>query len=384
MAGIYLHIPFCRKACHYCNFHFSTSLHRKPEFLQALNQEISSFRLSENDNEKTPVETIYLGGGTPSLLTLSELEGLLETIRSRFLPAADAEITLEANPDNITAAQLQGWKNLGINRLSIGIQSFRQQDLEWMNRAHNATQAFECIELADAAGFANLNIDLIFGTPTLPDEAWLQNLAQAEKLGITHLSCYALTVEENTALDYFIKKGKVPAPAEEKQARQFEMLMDWAEQQGWEHYEISNLCKPGHRSRHNSNYWMGRPYFGFGPSAHSFNGQNTRWMGVANNTRYINAWLYGEGDAYENETLNTLQLLNERVMTGLRRLEGVPADPATGIVAGIDLLQAQQTAFFRAMEVFLKNGLCAFENGTLTLTKKGKLYADHIAAALFQ
>lgn len=384
MAGIYIHIPFCRKACHYCNFHFSTSLHRKPELLQALQVEIGSFQPPSHLSDKDPVETVYLGGGTPSLLTLAELEGILNGIRNRFSVSQHAEITLEANPDDISAPLLEGWKDLGINRLSIGIQSFREEDLVWMNRAHNAAQAFGCIELAAAAGFDNLNIDLIFGTPTLPDEAWQQNLAQAKNLGITHLSCYALTVEENTALHHFIKKGKVPLPPEEKQARQFEMLMDWAEISGWEHYEISNLCQPGHRSRHNSNYWTGIPYFGFGPAAHSFNGQNTRWMGVANNARYIDAWLKQEGNAYETEVLTTVQMLNERLMTGLRRSEGVITDPASGIVAGISLTPPQQKAFHITLEGFVRDGLCKFDNGLLTLTQKGRLYADHVAAGLFQ
>jgi len=384
MSGIYIHIPFCRKACHYCNFHFSTSLHRKAELLDALKMEIGRFTMPANlPINQTKAETIYFGGGTPSILTAGELEVLLEELHRKFTLAEGAEITLEANPDDITPEKLNAWKKMGINRLSIGIQSFREEDLVWMNRAHNSMQAYRCIELANAAGFDNLNIDLIFGTPTLPDAAWLANLEQAKNMGITHLSCYALTVEENTALHHFIKKGKVPLPPEEKQARQFEMLLDWAGKAGWEHYEISNLCKPGHRSRHNSSYWTGRPYFGFGPSAHSFDGEKTRWMSIANNALYINAWMNQTGEPYHWEHLTNVQSLNEKIMTGLRRSEGIEADFVTGMVERIQLTPPQQKAFFGQLHAFLAEGLCIDKEKRITLSAKGKLYADHVAAGLF-
>ena len=384
MSGIYIHIPFCRKACHYCNFHFSTSLHRKPELLEAMKMEIGRFNLPSTPPNGETVETLYFGGGTPSILLPGELDALLNEVHKKFSLADDVEITLEANPDDISAEKLATWKQMGINRLSIGIQSFREEDLLWMNRAHNAQQAYKCIELADAAGFDNLNIDLIYGTPTLPDEAWLANLEQAEKMGITHLSCYALTVEENTALHHFIKKGKVPLPPEEKQARHFEMLMDWANQWGWDHYEISNLCKPGHRSRHNSNYWTGKPYFGFGPSAHSFDGNLERWHGIANNARYIESWMNNAGECYEFEHLTNEQQLNEKIMTGLRRLEGINTNAIDGKVEEIQLSPRQQKAFFSQLSSFVADGLCLETgNQTITLTAKGRLYADHVAAGLF-
>jgi oxygen-independent coproporphyrinogen-3 oxidase len=383
MSGIYIHIPFCRKACHYCNFHFSTSLHRKPELLDALKKEIGSFTIPAALSNDDRVETLYIGGGTPSILTAGELGGLLEKVQGRFLLADDAEITLEANPDDITAKKLESWKQMGVNRLSIGIQSFRGEDLEWMNRAHNAGQAYRCIELAYAAGFANLNIDLIFGTPTLHHAAWLANLEQAKRMGITHLSCYALTVEENTALHHFIKKGKVPMPPEEKQARQFEMLMDWADQSGWEHYEISNLCKPGHRSRHNSNYWTGRPYFGFGPSAHSFDGNLTRWNGIANNAIYIKDWLEGNGTPYLSEKLTLRQRFNEKIMTGLRQKEGISFPSESGSLQGLSLSEKEMQNFLRTIDDFLSQGLLVKEKENICLSRRGKLFADHIAASLF-
>lgn len=383
MAGIYIHIPFCRKACHYCNFHFSTSLHRKADFLEALHKEIAYDSLFAKTQEINEIETLYIGGGTPSLLTQPELRHLIEKINKHYKLKKKAEITLEANPDDITAENLIGWKQSGINRLSIGIQSFRSNDLLWMNRAHNEKQAHTSIELADNAGFNNLNIDLIYGTPTLPDEAWLDNLEKTRELGITHLSCYALTVEENTALFHFIKKGKVPPPPEERQVRQFEMLTDWALANGWEHYEISNLCQPGYRSRHNSNYWNGSPYRGFGPSAHSFDGKNIRFMGIANNRKYIEAWLEKKGSAYETEVLNEKERLNEKIMTGLRRMEGISINQEKMLVANHILTENNWNHFIETVHKFDHEGYLKQNNNKITLTGKGMLYADYIASELF-
>lgn len=383
MAGIYLHIPFCRKACHYCNFHFSTSLHRKPELLEAMKKEIAANNPENILLPDTPIETIYFGGGTPSLLSTSELSDLLESIAKYHKVSDAAEITLEANPDDIHPEILSDWKHAGINRLSIGIQSFREIDLTWMNRAHNEKQARKCIEMAADAGFDNLNIDLIYGGPTLPDDAWLANLETTRSLGITHLSCYALTVEENTALSHFIKKGKVPLPPEENQVRQFELLMDWARLSGWEHYEISNLCLPGHRSRHNSSYWTGKPYRGFGPSAHSFDGNLLRIMGIANNARYIDAWLHRRGEPYEQEILTGTQRLNEKIMTGLRRIEGIKLDAHLMTIEGEALSAKNWEHFMNALKGFEEDQLCTVERGIVKLTRKGILYADHVASGLF-
>ena len=270
MAGIYIHIPFCRKACHYCNFHFSTLLKGKNDFTQALLKEIE---LQNNYLQNEAIQTIYFGGGTPSLLEKNELFEIMKQLIQHYNIHEKAEITLEANPDDIDKEKLQEWKEAGVNRLSIGIQSFFEEDLKWMNRAHNAEQARNCISLAQQTGFDNLSVDLIYGTPTLTDEKWRENIGIAVTMNIAHLSCYALTVEPGTALQKMITQRKKEDIDTEKQARHFLLLTDWLEQSGYEHYEISNFAKPGYRSRHNSSYWSGEKYLGFGPSAHSFSGQ---------------------------------------------------------------------------------------------------------------
>lgn len=283
MAGIYLHIPFCKQACYYCNFHFSTSLAQKDAMVQAILREI---QLQQNYLDGLAVSSIYFGGGTPSILPEEDLQALLQALHQHFNITPDAEITLEANPDDLTAAKLAALKAAGINRLSIGVQSFHEEDLQWMNRAHNSQQATQCITLAQAAGFENITIDLIYGGPTLSDEGWAANVQQAIALKVPHLSCYALTVEAGTALDHFIKKKKMAAVDTDKAARHFEQLMQWMQAAGYEHYEISNFALPGWHSRHNSSYWQGKSYLGIGPSAHSFNGTSRQWN-IANNTAYI-------------------------------------------------------------------------------------------------
>lgn len=383
MPGIYLHIPFCRKACHYCNFHFSTSLHRKEELVQALVQEIqqASFPPGIQAPERK-MDTIYFGGGTPSLLSATELKNIFAALHSRYDIATDAEITLESNPDDITPEHLQLWKTLGINRLSIGVQSFVEDDLRWMNRAHNALQAETCIQLAKEYGFDNLTIDLIYGTPTLTDEHWQYNVQKAVSLGITHLSCYALTVEEKTALHHFIEKGKVPAVEEEKQGRHFMLLMEWMQAAGFEHYEISNFAKPGHRSRHNSHYWAGVPYYGFGPSAHSFDGQYTRWWNIASNSLYIEN-INNRKDIYEVETLSAAQRFNEKIMTGLRTMEGLEVNTKQGSIADTLLPAATFAHHYSLLQKQVQKGLLLLHGNHATLTTKGKLYADGMAADLF-
>jgi oxygen-independent coproporphyrinogen-3 oxidase len=383
MAGIYIHIPFCKKACHYCNFHFSTSLHRKPDFLSALHNEIkASGRFHPYLNEQ-PIETLYLGGGTPSILSLAELESLFNLLRQKFTFSLNAEITLEANPDDINRDSLHGWKQLGINRLSIGTQSFFEDDLRWMNRAHNAGQAETAIEMAHSMGFDNLNVDLIFGTPTLSDENWLHNLEKASMLGINHLSCYALTVEENTALYHFVRKGKTLPPEEGHQARQFEMLQAWAKSRGWEHYEISNLCTTGHRSRHNSNYWTGKPYAGFGPSAHSFDGFFTRKMGISNNATYIHIWLDDMGVPYDLETLTEHQRLNEKTMTGIRMIEGIKLTENESMMSDTKLSEEQWNQMIKTKIKYTEKGFIEMLHDRIKLTEKGRLFADAIASEFF-
>lgn len=373
MAGIYLHIPFCRQACNYCNFHFATSLRYKEPVVAAIMHEAV---LQKPYLQNEAVATIYFGGGTPSLLDTLEIEGILNTIRNHYAVQPDAEITLEANPDDITVEKLAAWKKAGINRLSIGIQSFFETDLRWMNRAHNATQAKTCSELAQQAGFNNISIDLIYGTPGLSDEAWQQNVATAIALGIPHLSCYALTVEEQTPLHKQISKKQKRDVDNEQQARQFLLLMQWLRHAGYEHYEVSNFALPGMRSRHNSAYWRGEKYLGLGPSAHSFDGVSRQWN-IANNNTYLQQVPQGIVP-FEIEILTLEQQLNEHIMISLRTKEGLNlktvaerwgADAANAIEKGVKPFTAQ--------------GYLFCERHFVQLTDEGMLRADGIASELF-
>lgn len=377
MAGIYIHIPFCRQACYYCNFHFATSLRKKEEMIKAITEEI---RMQQGYTGDEPVETIYFGGGTPSLLNIEELMLISDEIRAKFPVAADAEITLEANPDDITAQKLEEWKTAGINRLSIGIQSFFDEDLQWMNRSHNAEQAINTLQMA-IRKFTNITADLIYGIPGLTDERWKQNVDTLIQTGVPHLSCYALTVEPQTPLDKLIRlQQKAPVDAD-KQSSQFLLLMEWMEVYGYEQYEISNFAKPGMRSRHNSSYWSAgaggqrKKYLGLGPSAHSYNG-NTRQWNVSNNAAYIGSIWKGV-IPFEKEELTSTQKLNEYIMTALRTKEGISLEYiSTAYKTDAALLLAKA-------KKFSDNGLLLNKNNSLLLTKEGKLLADGIAADLF-
>ena len=371
MAGIYVHIPFCKQACHYCNFHFSTSMKLKNGFLEALLNEILLQKKYLNDEV---VDTIYFGGGTPSLLSEADLYHIINAIYRNFAVAADPEITFEANPDDITLEGLNSWRKNKINRLSIGVQSFFEEDLRWMNRAHTALQAEHSIRLAQDAGLDNITIDLIFGTPTLTDANWQINVQKAISLAIPHLSCYALTVEQRTPLDAMIRKQTVQGVSQDDQARQFLFLIDWLEAAGYEQYEISNYALPGHRSRHNSSYWEGKKYLGLGPSAHSFNGNARQWN-VSNNALYIQS-LQQNIVPFEVEVLTPTQKLNEWIMTSLRTKEGLRLDPAMADRRVIETLEGKSRRFQD------EKLLLQYENA-LVLTRKGKLYADGIAAELF-
>ncbi|MBY0481652.1 MAG: radical SAM family heme chaperone HemW [Chitinophagaceae bacterium] len=372
MAGIYIHIPFCRKACHYCNFHFSTTHHQILPMLASIEKEaeLQKEYLTEN------IRTVYFGGGTPSILSIESLEKLMICLRKFYSIEADAEITLETNPDDIHAEKLEAWKRMGINRLSIGIQSFSDQDLLWMNRAHSAEQAIRSIELARAAGFDNITIDLIYGTPALTDEVWKINVQKALSFGIDHLSCYALTVEPKTGLEKMIAQKKMEAVDPEKQARHFTLLMQWLLEAGFEHYEISNFAKPGKRSKHNSNYWTGTHYLGLGPSAHSFNGQSRQWN-IANNALYIQS-LTNNKVPFEIEILSKMEQLNEYIMTSLRTMEGLSlhrvrkgwGEKELSIIMGL----AKKS---------IDRKYLILENEQLVLTNSGKLMADGIASDLF-
>ena len=367
MSGIYIHIPFCRQACNYCNFHFATSLLKKEAMLTAINKEIE---LTAADHQ-WPVNTIYFGGGTPSLLEAAEVSAILNTVRSVYQVDGGAEITLEANPDDLTEVKLKGWREAGVNRLSIGIQSFFEEDLQWMNRAHNAVQAKEGLKLA-LHYFDNITIDLIYGTPGLTNEKWLQNVETALALQIPHLSCYALTVEPRTPLDKLIRQHQKDDINPDVQSEQFLLLMEWLRAAGYEHYEISNFARPGFRSRHNSSYWQGKPYVGIGPSAHSFNGTERRWN-IANNQQYIRS--IGDGIMpVEKELLTPVQQQNESIMISLRTIEGISLNSFSEEAA-------QQ--LLKAARKYIDRGLVVDEPGRLSLTDEGKLYADGIAADLF-
>jgi oxygen-independent coproporphyrinogen-3 oxidase len=336
----------------------------------------SSKIIFEGDESSEKISTIYFGGGTPSLLSIEEIEKLLETAMEVYNTDEHVEITLEANPDDINENKLSEWRAAGINRLSIGIQSFKQDDLQWMNRAHNAEQALECITMINNIGFSNYSADLIYGTPTLDDDEWKNNIDIAIALKIPHLSCYALTVEPSTALQKMIVKKKKENINPEKQAKQFSMLMNWLNTAGYEHYEISNFALPGYRSRHNSSYWQGKSYIGIGPSAHSYFDNVRRWN-VSNNALYIKS-LKKNIIPFEKEELTLTQQLNEYIMTSLRTMDGLDLKFVTekfGEEKSTSLL-AESTKFQKTkkLKVFKQN---------LILTQKGKLFADGIAADLF-
>jgi oxygen-independent coproporphyrinogen-3 oxidase len=372
MAGIYIHIPFCKKACHYCNFHFSTSLKLKNDFLQALLNEMD-LRVSYLNGES--VSTIYFGGGTPSLLSQQETKTILDKIRQVFNVLPNAEITLEANPDDISEEKLVAWKNAGVNRLSIGVQSFFEEDLQWMNRAHTAAQSISNLQLAKNH-FENITIDLIYGMQTLSDERWKQNVEHAIQLHIPHLSCYALTVEPKTALHTLINQHKLPDIDTNDQARQFLLLMEWMTSAGYDHYEISNFALPGKRSQHNSSYWQGANYLGLGPSAHSYNGSSRQWN-IANNALYIQ-FLQNNQLNFEKEELTQTQQLNEYIMTSLRTSEGLDTDYISKQFSKEEAFRIQQSS-----DNLIKQELLQKKESNLILTRQGKLFADGIAAGLF-
>ncbi len=374
MSGIYLHIPYCRHKCNYCNFYSLASNKYREELLPALRKEMA---LQQYYLEGEQVETIYFGGGTPSLLKHDELESLIAGIHKYFSITASAEVTLEANPDDLNFSKLKELKKAGVNRLSIGVQSFIDKDLRFLERRHSGSQARDCITRAQDAGFSNLSIDLIYGIPTLESKGWESNLQLATESGIPHISAYALTVEEKTPLSLHIQQGKMPGIEDEKQLEHFNMLTASLRESGYEHYEISNLCKPGMYSKHNTSYWQGKKYLGIGPSAHSYNGSSRQWN-VANLGLYISAMNKGEVP-FEKEILTTAQRYNEYVMTSLRTMWG----------CDLDLIRAKFGAGFLAQALsdarqFLENGMLVQRAQVLHLTDKGLFHADGIASAFFK
>jgi oxygen-independent coproporphyrinogen III oxidase len=373
MAGIYIHIPFCRKACNYCNFHFSTSLENMQRVVDAMVQELTLRKVELTE----PIETLYFGGGTPSLLLPKQLQQIMQAVTQHYLLLPTAEITLEANPDDVHTFILQEWKRIGINRLSMGVQSFVEEDLLWMSRAHNCIQAKQSILLAQQNGFTNLSVDLIYGMPTLTEEAWQQNVQVLIDLQVPHISCYALTVEDKTVLQHLIAKKKLLPMSEEKQQQHFMLLMQWMEAAGYQHYEISNFALPGKRSKHNSSYWQGKSYLGIGPAAHSFNGAKRSWN-VANNSLYIAA-IEQNKLPQESETLTPTQQLNEYIMTSLRTLEGIDLALVNTHFGASAATRLETTA----QQSIQQNNLQKINNH-LVLNAHARFLADGIAANLFQ
>ena len=374
MAGIYLHIPFCKQACTYCNFHFSTSIRGKDELLQAMIRELE---MQRDYFKGESVETVYFGGGTPSLLSADEINRLFDKITEIFPVNELKECTLEANPDDLNTAYLNSLRGTPVNRFSIGVQSFRDEDLRYMHRAHNASEADYAIKAAQDAGFTNLSIDLIYGTPGLSDAAWKGNLDKMNALNIPHFSAYALTVEEGTALHHSIQKKKTRPVDAAQSAAQFEILMERAPLMGYEHYEISNLALPGMYAIHNTAYWQGKAYLGIGPSAHSFDGQKTRRWNVANNALYTRNIMAGS-PVSDEEVLTSVQRLNEYIMTSLRTMWGcdlgkIEREWGNDYVK-LALGDAQQ---------FVETGKLQIADHKLLLTNEGKLFADGIAGELF-
>ena len=390
MSGIYIHIPFCKQACHYCDFHFSTSMKKKDEMVLALAKEI---RMRKKEFENETIETIYFGGGTPSILQISDLRFLIDEVYKNFTVAENPEITLEANPDDLISLSVRAqsrtifedYKSIGINRLSIGIQSFFEEDLTMMNRAHNSAEAKKCLEEATKY-FDNISIDLIYGIPDssqngkqakqMSNEKWKQNIETALSFGVPHISSYALTVEPKTALHKLIQTGKIAQPKDEVAEEHFQILVEMLEKNGFIHYELSNFGKENYFSKNNSAYWLGKKYLGIGPSAHSYDGISRSWN-ISNNTIYLKS-LNENKLPCETEILSKADRYNEYIMTGLRTIWGVSLDRIENEFGTTYLEYLTNQA-----QKFLEDNLLSIEENVLKATKKGKFLTDGMASDLF-
>ena len=372
MSGIYIHIPFCKQACHYCDFHFSTSMKKKDEMVLALTKEI---RMRKKEFENETIETIYFGGGTPSILQISDLRFLIDEVYKNFTVAENPEITLEANPDDLSRERIIELSKTPINRLSIGIQSFFEDDLKMMNRAHNSEEANECLEEATKY-FNNISIDLIYGIPGMSNEKWKRNIDAALNFGIPHISSYALTVEPKTVLSKLIQTGKINNPSDEVAEAHFRILVETLEKKGFVHYELSNFGKSSYFSKNNSSYWLGKKYLGIGPSAHSYDGISRCWN-VSNNALYINS-IQENKLPKEVEVLSKTDRYNEYIMTGLRTIWGVSLDRIEKEFGSkyLDYLHKQA-------QKFINDDLLSINENVLKTTKKGKFLTDGIASDLF-
>lgn len=373
MAGIYLHIPFCKQACHYCDFHFSTSLANKAPFVDALLKEVE---LKREYLSGDTIKTIYFGGGTPSLLTGDELKRILDKLYQTYDVVSDAEITLEANPDDLNMQKIIELKSSPVNRLSIGIQSFRDQDLKMMNRAHNAQEADYSVKAAQDKGFENITIDLIYSIPQLSLMDWKENLYKAFALQVQHISAYSLTLEPKTVFGTYEKRGLMKPVEQELSSEQFLTMLQEMRANGFEQYEVSNFCKPGYESKHNFAYWSGEKYLGLGPSAHSFDGNSRQWN-VANNSVYIRSLMEGKL-SFEREELDARTQLNEYLMTGLRTRKGVDLQRIQSLF-GVDLYKLYKDL----LDELIHQGKVIIGGSRMALTDEGLLMADRIASDLF-
>ncbi|MEP7320545.1 MAG: radical SAM family heme chaperone HemW [Saprospiraceae bacterium] len=369
MAGIYIHIPYCRQACTYCDFHFSTNLSTKNDLLEAIHTEID---LRKDYLKGQEIETVYFGGGTPSVLSSIEIKSILDHLQDSYSFQHGFECTLEANPDDLNPNYLDALIETQINRLSIGIQSFYEEDMKYMHRSHTPQQSLDAIHNARRIGFQKLSIDLIYGSPTTGQDHWKKNLDIAFDLDLAHLSCYALTVEPKTILANQIKKRNAKGPDDHETIHQLEYLMDVAPDHGFEQYEISNFAKEGHRSKHNSSYWRGEQYIGFGPAAHSFDGLSRQWN-VANNNQYIQL-IKNEQSFFEIEILNDIMKYNEYILTRLRTIEGVSMH---------ELKEPFKSHVIKQSNHWANEKFVVLSDQSIQLTRKGKFIADRISADLF-
>lgn len=378
MSGIYIHIPFCKQACHYCDFHFSINLKKKDEMVLALAKEIEMRGKSITHHPSPitqPIETIYFGGGTPSILQIADLRFLIDSVYKNYKVVENPEITVEANPDDLDNETIRQLANSPVNRLSIGIQSFFEDDLKMMNRAHNVEEAKKCLQIATEY-FDNISIDLIYGVPEMSNEKWLQNIETALSFNVPHISSYALTVEPKTALHSFIQKGIIPQPDDEVAQEHFHILVDKLSENGFIHYELSNFGKENYFSKNNSSYWLGKKYIGIGPSAHSYDGKNRGWN-VSNNSLYIKS-IQENKLPIEIETLTKTDRYNEYIMTGLRTIWGVSLERVEQEFGKsyLDYLNRQAAKF-------IEDHLLFVDDNILRTTKKGKFLSDGIASDLF-
>lgn len=372
MSGIYIHIPFCKQACHYCDFHFSTSMKKKDEMVLALAKEIE---LRKGESQYEIIETIYFGGGTPSVLTIDDIRFLINSVYEHYQVVENPEITLEANPDDLDNEIIIQYANSPINRLSIGVQSFFEDDLQLMNRAHNSAEAKKCLEFA-TQHFDNISIDLIYGMPNMSNEKWLQNIETALSFNIPHISSYALTLEPKTALHKMIKSGSIPTLDDDLAQQHFHILIDKLQENGFVHYELSNFGKPDYFSKNNTAYWLGKKYIGIGPSAHSYNGESRSWN-IANNSLYLKAIAENKLPS-ETEILSKTDQYNEYIMTGLRTIWGVSL-----VRIETEFGTKYLEYLYQQAEKYISDNLLEIENNVLKTTKKGKFLSDGIASDLF-